>query len=162
MENERNCSNCGNYRPNGDYQNNNSGDRGSFAPLIILLLFCALAYFIYQNNQLQDELQTFQDRHNSCISVDKSGNMWFTKGDMSELVTPSNIWDELEKLGADDVEEYSSKIENSSSRQYNNINDYSKDSSETTHWVDDPDDGYNDVKDYSGEYTQNQAKEMMK
>lgn len=125
MENERNCSNCGNYRSNGDYQNNNSSDRGSFAPLIILLLFCALAYFIYQNNQLQDELQTFQDRHSSCISVDKSGNMWFTKGDMSELITSSNIWDELDKLGADDSEEYSSKIENSSSKQYDNIDDYS-------------------------------------
>ena len=98
MENERNCSNCGNYKPNGDYQNNNSSDRGSFAPLIILLLFCALAYFIYQNQQMSAELE----KHKNCISVDSDGNMWFTKDGESEHVTPSNIWDELDRLGSDD------------------------------------------------------------
>lgn len=108
MENERNCNNCGNYKPSGDYQNTNPSDRGSFAPLIILLLICALAYFIYQNQQLSVELQ----KHQNCISVDSDGNMWFTKGDMSELVTPSNIWNELDKLGVDDVEDYSGEVDN--------------------------------------------------
>lgn len=100
---ERNCNNCGNYRSTGDHQNSNSSDRGSFAPLIIVLLVCALAYFIYQNQQMSAELE----KHKNCISVDSDGNMWFTKGDSSELVTPSNIWDELEKLGTDDIDDCS-------------------------------------------------------
>lgn len=95
MEEERNCNNCGNYRSTCDYQNTNSSDRGSFASLIIVLLVCTLAYFIYQNQQMSAELE----KHKNCISVDSDGNMWFTKGDTSELVTPSNIWDELDKLG---------------------------------------------------------------
>mgnify|MGYP006963070132 CR=1 FL=1 len=113
---ERNCNNCNNYRPSGDYQNTNSSDRGSFAPLIIVLLVCALAYFIYQNQQMSAELE----KHKNCISVDSDGNMWFTKGDTSELVTPSNILDEIDKLGADDIDD-------SSSRQYNDDEDAERD-----------------------------------
>lgn len=113
---ERNCNNCNNYRPSGDYQNSNTSDRGSFAPLIIVLLVCALAYFIYQNQQMSAELE----KHKNCISVDSDGNMWFTKGDSSELVTPSNILDEIDKLGADDIDD-------SSSRQYNDDEDAERD-----------------------------------
>lgn len=115
---ERNCNNCGNCRPSGDYQNTNSGDRGSFAPLIIVLLVCALAYFIYQNQQMSAELE----KHKNCISVDSDGNMWFTKGDTSELVTPSNIWDELDKLGNNnDTYDYSDDIEGSNPNKADSI-----------------------------------------
>lgn len=115
---ERNCNNCGNYRSTGDYQNSNSSDRGSFAPLIIVLLVCALAYFIYQNQQMSAELE----KHKNCISVDSDGNMWFTKGDSSELVTPSNIWDELDKLGAD-----TDDIDDCSDMQYDSDKDAKED-----------------------------------
>ena len=145
--NYSNCNNCGNYRPTGDYQNTNSSDRGSFAPLIILVLVCALAYFIYQNQQMSAELE----KHKNCISVDSDGNMWFTKGDMSELVTPSNIWDELDKLGADDVEDYSGEVDNveKAKSQMNDASDKQYDSDDDA------------VKDYSGEYTQDEAKKIM-
>lgn len=115
---ERNCNNCGNYRSTCDYQNTNSSDRGSFAPLIIVLLVCALAYFIYQNQQMSAELE----KHKNCISVDSDGNMWFTKGDTSELVTPSNIWDELDKLGAD-----TDDIDDCSDIQYDSDKDAEED-----------------------------------
>lgn len=115
---ERNCNNCGNYRSTCDYQNSNSSDRGSFAPLIIVLLVCALAYFIYQNQQMSTELE----KHKNCISVDSDGNMWFTKGDSSELVTPSNIWDELDKLGNNnDTYDYSDDIEGSNPNKADSI-----------------------------------------
>lgn len=115
---ERNCNNCGNYRSTCDYQNSNSSDRGSFAPLIIVLLVCALAYFIYQNQQMSAELE----KHKNCISVDSDGNMWFTKGDSSELVTPSNIWDELDKLGNNnDTYDYSDDIEGSNPNKADSI-----------------------------------------
>lgn len=115
---ERNCNNCGNYRPSGDYQNTNSSDRGSFAPLIIVLLVCALAYFIYQNQQMSAELE----KHKNCISVDSDGNMWFTKGDTSELVTPSNIWNELDKLGnSNDTYDYSDDVEGSNPNKAKSI-----------------------------------------
>lgn len=115
---ERNCNNCGNYRSTCDYQNTNSNDRGSFAPLIIVLLVCALAYFIYQNQQMSAELE----KHKNCISVDSDGNMWFTKGDTSELVTPSNIWDELDKLGNNnDTYDYSDDIEGSNPNKADSI-----------------------------------------
>lgn len=115
---ERNCNNCGNYRSTCDYQNTNSSDRGSFAPLIIVLLVCALAYFIYQNQQMSAELE----KHKNCISVDSDGNMWFTKGDTSELVTPSNIWDELDKLGNNnDTYDYSDDIEGSNPNKADSI-----------------------------------------
>lgn len=115
---ERNCNNCGNYRSTCDYQNTNSSDRGSFAPLIIVLLVCALAYFIYQNQQMSAELE----KHKNCISVDSDGNMWFTKGDSSELVTPSNIWDELDKLGNNnDTYDYSDDIEGSNPNKADSI-----------------------------------------
>lgn len=115
---ERNCNNCNNYRPSGDYQNTNTGDRGSFAPLIIVLLVCALAYFIYQNQQMSAELE----KHKNCISVDSDGNMWFTKGDSSELVTPSNIWDELDKLGnSNDTYDYSDDVEGSNPNKAKSI-----------------------------------------
>ena len=118
MEEERNCNNCGNYRSTCDYQNTNSSDRGSFAPLIIVLLVCALAYFIYQNQQMSTELE----KHKNCISVDSDGNMWFTKGDSSELVTPSNIWDELDKLGNNnDTYDYSDDIEGSNPNKADSI-----------------------------------------
>ncbi len=118
MEEERNCNNCGNYRSTCDYQNTNSSDRGSFAPLIIVLLVCALAYFIYQNQQLSAELE----KHKNCISVDSDGNMWFTKGDSSELVTPSNIWDELDELGNNnDTYDYSDDIEGSNPNKADSI-----------------------------------------
>lgn len=115
---ERNCNNCGNYRSTCDYQNTNSSDRGSFAPLIIVLLVCALAYFIYQNQQMSAELE----KHKNCISVDSDGNMWFTKGDTSELVTPSNIWDELDKLGnSNDTYDYSDDVEGSNPNKAKSI-----------------------------------------
>lgn len=115
---ERNCNNCGNYRSTCDYQNSNSSDRGSFAPLIIVLLVCALAYFIYQNQQMSAELE----KHKNCISVDSDGNMWFTKGDTSELVTPSNIWNELDKLGNNnDTYDYSDDIEGSNPNKADSI-----------------------------------------
>lgn len=115
---ERNCNNCNNYRPSDDYQNTNSSDRGSFAPLIIVLLVCALAYFIYQNQQMGAELE----KHKNCISVDSDGNMWFTKGDTSELVTPSNIWDELDKLGnSNDTYDYSDDVEGSNPNKAKSI-----------------------------------------
>lgn len=115
---ERNCNNCNNYRPSGDYQNTNTGDRGSFAPLIIVLLVCTLAYFIYQNQQMSAELE----KHKNCISVDSDGNMWFTKGDSSELVTPSNIWDELDKLGnSNDTYDYSDDVEGSNPNKAKSI-----------------------------------------
>lgn len=115
---ERNCNNCGNYRSTCDYQYSNSSDRGSFAPLIIVLLVCALAYFIYQNQQMSAELE----KHKNCISVDSDGNMWFTKGDSSELVTPSNIWDELDKLGNNnDTYDYSDDIEGSNPNKADSI-----------------------------------------
>lgn len=115
---ERNCNNCNNYRPSGDYQNTNSSDRGLFAPLIIVLLVCALAYFIYQNQQMSAELE----KHKNCISVDSDGNMWFTKGDSSELVTPSNIWDELDKLGnSNDTYDYSDAVEGSNPNKAKSI-----------------------------------------
>ena len=115
---ERNCNNCGNYRSTCDYQNTNSSNRGSFAPLIIVLLICALAYFIYQNQQMSAELE----KHKNCISVDSDGNMWFTKGDTSELVTPSNIWNELDKLGNNnDTYDYSDDIEGSSPNKADSI-----------------------------------------
>ena len=115
---ERNCNNCNNYRPSGDYQNTNTGDRGSFAPLIIVLLVCALAYFIYQNQQMSAELE----KHKNCISVDSDGNVWFTKGDSSELVTPSNIWDELDKLGnSNDTYDYSDDVEGSNPNKAKSI-----------------------------------------
>ena len=115
---ERNCNNCGNYRSTCDYQNTNSSDRGSFAPLIIVLLVCALAYFIYQNQQMSAELE----KHKNCISVDSDGNMWFTKGDSSELVTPSNIWDELDKLGnSNDTYDYSDDVEGSNPNKAKSI-----------------------------------------
>lgn len=115
---ERNCNNCGNYRSTCDYQNSNSSDRGSFTPLIIVLLVCALAYFIYQNQQMSTELE----KHKNCISVDSDGNMWFTKGDSSELVTPSNIWDELDKLGNNnDTYDYSDDIEGSNPNKADSI-----------------------------------------
>lgn len=115
---ERNCNNCNNYRPSGDYQNTNSSDRGSFAPLIIVLLVCALAYFIYQNQQMSAELE----KHKNCISVDSDGNMWFTKGDTSELVTPSNIWGELDKLGnSNDTYDYSDDVEGSNPNKAKSI-----------------------------------------
>lgn len=115
---ERNCNNCGNYRSTCDYQNTNSSDRGSFAPLIIVLLVCALAYFIYQNQQMSAELE----KHKNCISVDSDGNMWFTKGDTSELVTPSNIWDELDKLGNNsDTYDCSDDIEGSNPNKADSI-----------------------------------------
>lgn len=115
---ERNCNNCGNYRSTCDYQNTNSSDRGSFAPLIIVLLVCALAYFIYQNQQMSTELE----KHKNCISVDSDGNMWFTKGDSSELVTPSNIWGELDKLGNNnDTYDYSDDIEGSNPNKADSI-----------------------------------------
>lgn len=118
MEEERNCNNCGNYRSTCDYQNTNSSDRGSFAPLIIVLLVCALAYFIYQNQQMSAELE----KHKNCISVDSDGNMWFTKDDISELVTPSNIWDELDKLGnSNDTYDYSDDIEGSNPNKADSI-----------------------------------------
>lgn len=118
MEEERNCNNCGNYRSTCDYQNTNSSDRGSFAPLIIVLLVCALAYFIYQNQQMSAELE----KHKNCISVDSDGNMWFTKDDTSELVTPSNIWDELDKLGnSNDTYDYSDDIEGSNPNKADSI-----------------------------------------
>lgn len=115
---ERNCNNCGNYRSTCDYQNTSSSDRGSLAPLIIVLLVCALAYFIYQNQQMSAELE----KHKNCISVDSDGNMWFTKGDTSELVTPSNIWDELDKLGNNnDTYDYSDDIEGSNPNKADSI-----------------------------------------
>lgn len=115
---ERNCNNCGNYRSTCDYQNSSSSDRGSFAPLIIVLLVCALVYFIYQNQQMSAELE----KHKNCISVDSDGNMWFTKGDTSELVTPSNIWDELDKLGNNnDTYDYSDDIEGSNPNKADSI-----------------------------------------
>lgn len=118
MEEERNCNNCGNYRSTCDYQNTNSSDRGSFAPLIIVLLVCALAYFIYQNQQMSAELE----KHKNCISVDSDGNMWFTKDDTSELVTPSNIWGELDKLGnSNDTYDYSDDIEGSNPNKADSI-----------------------------------------
>lgn len=96
---ERNCNNCNNYRPSGDYRNTEQSDRKMMIPVIITILLCVIAYLGWQNYDLKQ-------KHQNCISVDSDGNMWFTKGNSSELVTPSNIWEELDKLGADDIESY--------------------------------------------------------
>lgn len=110
---ERNCNNCDNYRPSGDCRNTEQSDRKMMIPVIITILLCVIAYLGWQNYDLKQ-------KHQNCISVDSDGNMWFTKGDSSELVTPSNILDELDKLGADDIDD-------SSSRQYNDDEDAERD-----------------------------------
>ena len=106
---ERNCNNCNNYRPSGVYQNTEQSDRKMMIPVIITILLCVIAYLGWQNYDLKQKYQ-------NCISVDSDGNMWFTKGDSSELITPSNIWDELDKLGVDDIENYEEITEGLSCR----------------------------------------------
>lgn len=112
---ERNCNNCGNYRPSDDYRNTERSDRKMMIPVIITLLLCVIAYLGWQNYDLKQ-------KHQNCISVDSDGNMWFTKGDSSELVTPSNIWDELDKLGAD-----TDDIDDCSDMQYDSDKDAEED-----------------------------------
>lgn len=119
---ERNCNNCGNYKPSDDYQNTEKSDRSLMIPVFFILLLCVIGWLWYQNNELKSELQTMQKRHNNCISVDSDGNMWFTKGDTSELVTPSNIWDELDKLGNNnDTYDYSDDVEGSNPNKAKSI-----------------------------------------
>lgn len=70
---ERNCNNCNNYRPSGDYRNTEQSDRKMMIPVIITILLCVIAYLGWQNYDLKQ-------KHQNCISVDSDGNMWFTKG----------------------------------------------------------------------------------
>ena len=96
---ERNCNNCSNYKPSGDYQNTEQSDRKMMIPVILTILLCVIAYLCWQNYDLKQ-------KHQNCISIDSDGDMWVTKDGNSERVTSDNIWNELDKLGVDDVENY--------------------------------------------------------